>query len=359
MHKMTLTEISDNRLINQRVYTPDIHSVKDLVTWMGAIQAQDFTMAKWAVGIRMKDSTNETIEAAFNKGEIIRTHLLRPTWHLVSSDDIYWMLELTAPKIKSSLSLRRQRLGLSSEVLSKTNAIIEKALSGGFVLTREELAEKFHDANIKTDENRLSHIMFSAELDGLVCSGPLKGDKLTYALLNERVLLKKNLLRDEALAELAIRYFNSHGPATLKDFTWWSGLSVTESRKALDFVKTEFISESLNSETYWFPNSFSESIDGKSSVYLLPAYDEFLISYANRIASISQVDNPKAISNNGIFRPVIVANGQVVGLWKRSIKKEKVIIGTEFFNPPSDEIKRQIAKAAEKYGLFLGKKSQL
>ena len=322
---------------------------------MGAMQAQDFAMSKWAVGIRLQNATITDFEDAFNRGEIIRTHLMRPTWHLVSADDIHWLLELTAPKIKSGMKSRHKELELSEDVIAKTSRIIEKTLSAKTQITREELATEFQKEGIKTDENRLSHILFSAELDGLICSGPAIGNKQTYALLSERVLNKKTLTKDEALAKLANRYFTSHGPATVKDFAWWSGLSGTEVKKALDFVKTAFIAETVNSETYWFSGAFSESHKNKPSVHLLPAYDEFLISYTDRSASISKVDNPKAISNNGIFRPVIIESGQVIGIWKRTIKKETVSIETEFFIPYGPSMKLHFEDAAKQYVKFLRK----
>ncbi len=356
---MKLSEISNIRLASQRIEPSAFENVKKLVSWMGAMQSQDFAMAKWAIGARINGATNETVEAAFNKGEIIRTHLMRPTWHIISSDDIHWMLELTAPRIKSLMKSRNYELGLSDEVILKTNGIIEKALSEKEYLTREELTVKFNTANIKTDENRLSHILVSAELDGVVCSGPANGNKQTYALLSKRAPNRKVLNKDEALAELAKRYFTSHGPATLKDFTWWSGLSVTEARKALDFVKSDFISETVNSEDYWFSGSLSEFRKNKSSVYFLPAYDEFLISYTNRSASISQVENPKAISNNGIFRPVIIENGQVIAIWKRTIKKDNVIIEIDFFTPPDEKMKLRTEEAAIQFGIFLNKKTDV
>lgn len=354
---MELSEISNMRLASQGIEPAAHKKVKDIVSWMGAIQAQDFAMAKWAIGTRLKGSTNDEIEAAFNNGEIVRTHLMRPTWHIVSSDDIHWLLELTATRIRSSLQTRHRELGLSKDLLSKSNDIIENVISEKGHSTREELSRKFNEANISTDENRLSHILFNAELDRVVCSGPLKGNKQTYALLCERVPKTKMLSRDEALAELAKRYFNSHGPATLKDFVWWSGLSVTEARKALDFVKTEFVSEIVNSEILWFANSPTKSRRNKSSVHLLPAYDEFLISYTDRSASISKVVNPKAISNNGVFHPVIVENGQVIGIWKRSIKKDTVLIEAEIFNSLNQGEMQEIEDAAIKFEHFLNKKA--
>ncbi len=194
---------------------------------MGAMQAQDYAMAKWAIGARLAGTTDRKVESSINNGEILRIHVLRPTWHFVAADDIHWMLQLSAPKIKSSLATRHKQLELSESVITKTNSIIEKTLSKEIYLTRDELADEFHKAGIRTDDNRLSHILFRSEMDGIVCSGPIKENKLTYALLHERVPHKKEFSRDESLAELAKRYFNSRCPATLEDFIWWSNLTVT------------------------------------------------------------------------------------------------------------------------------------
>jgi len=357
---MTLQEISNIRIINQNIAKPSVKTVKDLVGWMGAMQAQDFAMTKWAIGLRLQGATEKTFEAAYNSGEIIRTHLMRPTWHLVSADDIYWMLQLTARKIKSSLRSRHKQLELTNVVIARSNLILEKALADGTALTRDAIAELYNNANISTDNNRLSHLLFRAELDEIICSGPLKNGKLTYTLLPERIPDKKILTRDESLAELAKRYFTSHGPATLADFSWWSGLSVTEARHALEQVKAGFISETLGTEIYWFtPSSLNGNWPG-SQAYLLPAFDEFLISYTDRSASLKFADNKKAVSNNGIFHPVVVVNGQVTGLWKRTVKKEVVLVEIELFRPDADEeTMKLIAKAAGSFVDFLGKKAEI
>ena len=356
---MQHSEISNTRLANQGVEPVVFRTAKEVVSWMGAVQAQDFAMAKWAVGIRTRNTTVTGFDDAFNRGDIIRTHLMRPTWHLVSADDIYWLLELTAPKIKSGLKSRHRELELSGEIIAKTNRMIEQLLSGKRYAGREEIAEKLQQAGVRTDENRLSHILFCAELDGLVCSGPARGKKQTYSLLSERVPNKRTLTKDESLAELAKRYFTSHGPATLKDFAWWSGLSLTEVKRAVDFVKTEFISEIIGSETYWFSSSFPRLKQKATGCHLLPAYDEFLISYTDRSASVPKDFNSKAIYNNGVFRPVIIANGQVIGIWKRTIKKQTVIVEPEFFTLPDASTKHQLVEAVRRYARFLEKEDIL
>ncbi len=356
---MTLTNISNIRLISQQIATTKFTTVKDIVGWMGAMQAQDYAMVKWAIGTRLPNSTIETIEKAIDQGEILRTHLLRPTWHFVSADDIYWMLELTAPKIKASLRLRHQGLELTESLIAKTNELIQEALLGGNHLTREELVAIFQKEKIATNENRTSHILMRAELDGIVCSGVVKDKKQTYALLSERVPKSENLTREESLKRIANRYFASRCPATLQDFVWWSGLSVGDARNALEMVKSSFISEKIGLETYWPTNSFSIPKDDNNSIYLLPAFDEFIISYKDRSASLPLGNFKKAVSDNGVFRPIIVLNGQVIGLWKRTIKNDKVIVETYLFQPQNKSIKNLIEKTAIVYGNFLGKKADL
>lgn len=356
---MTLTDISDIRLINQQIAASKFEMVKDLVGWMGAMQAQDYAMAKWAIGVRLPNSTDRMVETAIDRGEIIRTHLLRPTWHLVSAEDIYWLLELTAPSIKASLRLRHKELELSESLIVKSNALIGEALSGGNHLTRDEIVTRLEKAGIATDKNRAYHVILRAELDGIICSGAISDKKQTYALLNERVSKTASLTKTEALQKLARRYFSSHGPATLKDFVWWSGLSVSDARNALEMVKLDFISEKVGLETYWFPSTFSIPKNDSPYVHLLPAFDEFIISYTDRTASLPFENHKKAVSDNGVFRPVILINGQVIGIWKRTIGKEKVIVETSLFQPYSKSIESLIEKKAETFGNFIGKKAKI
>jgi hypothetical protein len=357
--KTDVIDIPYNRLVNQQIAGTPFTRVQEIVGWMGAMQAQDYGMAKWAVGVRLPGSSESLVESAISRGEIIRTHVLRPTWHFVSADDIYWMLTLTAPQIKASLKSRHQQLGLSEDVLAKSNRIIEKALGAGLHLTRDVLLAEFAKENIASDDNRPSHILMLAELDGIVCSGAILSGKHTYALLAERVPNPKHLTREEALASLAKRYFTSHGPATLQDFTWWSGLPAGEARRALEMVRPEFATETVGAHTYWFDGSTPASGKGANLVHLLPAYDEYIISYKDRRDALPAHALARVISSNGIFWPVIVVNGQVVGLWKRTIKRDKVSVMLDMFNPSSIASMDNIEKAALQYGHFLGKEAEI
>jgi len=354
---MNLKDIAAIRLISQQIEGTAFKTAKDIVHWMGAMQAQDYNMAKWAIGLRLPGLTDKLLEGAIDKGEIIRTHLLRPTWHFVSAEAIYWMLELTAPQIKTAQKTRLKQLEITDEIINKSHGLLEKALEGGQHLTREELRTKFEKAKIATGENRLSHLLLRAELDGIVCSGAIKDKKQTYALLAERVPKAKALHKEEALAKLAQGYFLSHCPATLQDFIWWSGLSSTSARHALEMVKPNFNAATIGTQTYWLSPSFSEVNINSKSLYLLPAFDEFIISYRDRSASLPFENHKKTISNNGIFRPAIVLNGQVVGIWKRTTQKENVVLELQFFLQLSTETKDLIEKAVQAFGHFLDTKA--
>jgi hypothetical protein len=355
---MTLQEIANTRLQSQQLAKTALKKLQDIVAYMGAIQAQDYPMAKWAIGARLPNSTDKQIEEAVNRGQIIRTHIMRPTWHLVSADDIWWMLELVSPHMLSSLKSRQKELELDEKVFSKTHTIIGKVLNGHKHLTRDEIMAELKKAKIALDPSRAIHIMYKAEADGIVCNGIMKGKNHTYALLEERVKKPKGLTREEALAKLALRYFTSHGPATVQDFIWWSGLPAKDGRNALDMIKSKLVSESNGTETYWLSNSIKIQ-KNNSSVHLLPAFDEFIISYKNREASIKLLHQKKAFTSNGIFKPIIVVNGQVTGIWKRSIKKDKVIIEPAFFDAKNKIPKSVIEKEASKFGKFLDKKVEI
>ena len=352
---MNKNNIAQARLATQQISDSKLTTAQELVYWMGAVQAQDFPASKWALGLRLQGSTVKSVEAAIDSGEIIRTHVLRPTWHLVSAEDVYWMLDLSAPQIKTAARSRDRELGLTDNTISHCNNLFEKWLRDGNFLPREELAKRLADAGFSNDNNRVSHILMRAEIDEIIGSGPTQAGKQTYALLSERVPVKKQLKHEEASAELACRYFTSHGPAALSDFVWWSGLPVKTCRQAIEAIKQDFIGEVVDGETYWFHPEFSVPNTENKAIYLLPAYDEFIISYKNRAATLTFENHLKTVSNNGFFRPAIVHNGQVIGVWKRTIKKDKAILETGYFDNPGKAIQKQVEKEFEKYVQFLGK----
>lgn len=325
---------------------------------MGAIQAQDFSMSKWAIGIRIPKTTENQIAAAINNGDILRTHVLRPTWHLVTSTDIRWMVELTAPRILSSMRSRHHQLGLTTTMINKSNKIIEKALSNGYHATREELVKLLEKANIKNEDNRAAHLLAHAELECLICSGASKGTKQTYALFSERASNAISLSKEDALATLAKRYFQSHNPANLSDFEWWSGLSITDARHAVEAISSELHSDVIEGKQYFFMGN-QKTDSKKASLLLLPAYDEFLISYKDRSPSLSLAKQGVTISSNGIFYPLIVLDGQVIGTWKRAKKSNKILVETKLFSNMKNQVKSMLVEEVKRYEVFLGQQVTL
>lgn len=350
---MNLADVAGLRLVNQQLAGTQFNTPRQIVAWLGAVQAQDYPMAKWALGIRLPRSTEAMIEAALDRGEILRTHVLRRTWHFVSADDIYWMLDLTAPRIKASMKSRHKAMGITDAMLAKSNRVVSKALGLRGHLSREKLIEELKGAGIPTDENKASHYFVQAELDEIICSGPRNGNTLTYALLEERVPKRRSLTREESLAKLARTYFSSRGPATVHDFSWWSGLSMADARNALEMVSSEFDSTTKNAVTYWYPKSITRRKERQRRPYLLPAYDEFIISYRDRGASIDLKHQSKTVSDNGIFRPATVIGGRVSALWKRSTVSEKVVIDVRLLRSHSKDERRLIQKAGERFGEFI------
>jgi hypothetical protein len=353
MMDLTPADIPTQRLLGQHLSAFRYTKPKELVTWMGAMQAQDYGMAKWALGVRLPEATQPVIQNAIDKGEIIRTHVLRPTWHFVSSEDAGWMLALTAPHIKASLTSRRQQLELTPAVMTRSFKVMEKALRTGDHLTREELVSELGKAKINTSDQRAAHLLFYAELDCVICSGAMRGKKNTYALFGLRVKDHKNITREEALSRLFTRYFQSHGPATLQDFIWWSGLPVRDAKKAMEIAGKQFHTETIGKQTFWFHEHTPFKQKG-ISVHLLPAFDEYIISYKDRSACLPVKNHTDAILKNGIFKPAIVANGMVIGVWRKSTVKSKVVIETGFFKKSkgSQELKTALEETSAKVKAF-------
>jgi len=349
---MTL-DILQQRLQNQLLSQTKFTQPSQVVAWLGAVQSQDYAGAKWAVAQRTKGLTDAAVEQAFANGEILRTHVMRPTWHFVTPEDIRWMLALTAPRVRAAMAYMNRQIGLDPDTFKKSNTVLTKALQGKKQLTRSELGQILQKAGIPVDGLRLGHLVSRAELDGIICSGARRGKQHTYALLDERAPEAKTLERDEALAELTRRYFRSHGPATLQDFVWWSGLTMNDVRKGIDFLKSQLMCETIDQQTYWFVPSAPKK---KSSpiAHLLQNYDEYTVAYTDR-TSIFDVTHADKLDSRGniIFQYAIVMDGLVVGTWKRTIKKNEVLIELVPFATMTEDQHQAVITAAQQYGKFL------
>jgi hypothetical protein len=345
------------RLHNQKISHSDFTSPQSLVEHMGAVQAQDFPMSKWAIGLRLPKATETAIEAALDAGELVRTHVLRPTWHIVSGRDVRWMLALTGKQIKASAASRDRALGIDAALYTRVNDLIVKALEGKKHLTRSEIMQFLEVQGVKTDPSRAVHFMMHAETDALVCNGEMRGKEQTYALLDEKVPPAPILGREEALSELARRYFESHAPATLPDFHWWSGLSMPDARLGLERIKSGLDFFELDGKTYFFKkNADSEPWRAtEKSVFFLPAFDEYCVSYKDRAAVFAAKFHGQAITSNGIFKPIMVVNGQVVGIWKRTVQKNNLLVEPIFFDENDRLNTHEMANAVQGLSYFAGK----
>ena len=353
---MTATDIRELRLLNQHLASPLLTQPADIVYYMGAIQSQDYAGAKWAIGQRLKGATDKTIEDAFTNGDIIRTHVMRPTWHFVHPKDVRWMIQLTAPRVMKLAGTHHRQHNLDQIIFSKSEKAILQAMEGGKQLTRDKIARELEQAGVATNEQRFIHIMMQMELIGLVCSGGRQGKQFTYALLDERVPASKPFYKQESLTTLAERYFTSHGPAILQDYIWWSGLTVADAKAGLEAVKHKLTSIISNGHTYWFAEQVILSKSKSPGAFLLPNYDEYIISYKDRSAAIAASNINKADARGTIFNHTIVSNGKVIGIWKRTIGKSRVDIELIPFAPLSMANRTAITTAAKRYIKFLGLK---
>lgn len=319
--------VKNIRIQSQQLAEPLFDNPKDLVSWMGAVQGQDLVMSKWAIGMRLKSASLSKVDEALRNGEILRTHILRPTWHLVVPEDIRWMIALSTKRLKSSCKGADKHFEIDDKLCVKVNKLLEKSLAGNNHLTKEEISNEIERAGIKTDLLRTNHFIMRAEVDGFLCSGAEKEGKHAYALLDERVPAVKELQKDEALAMLALKYFRSHSPAGLQDFVWWSGLTISEARHAIGLISSQLITDRFADHPDLFIHeSFNQHKDSGVLFHLLPPYDEYLISYKDsRTQVLAQEHYPKAFTNYGIFYPVVMYNGSVVGNWTRITKSRKEI----------------------------------
>ena len=347
--------IANTRVLSQQLSKQSFDKPKDLVSWMGAIQAQSYEMSKWAVGIRTKSARISDVEEALQKGEILRTHILRPTWHLVAAEDIRWMLALSSKRIKAAIESYGKYLDIPNNLYSKSFHLIEKILEGNKSMTKQEIGEEITRSGITIDTIKMNHLIMQAEAEGIICSGIYQGSKNTYALLEERVAPAKKLEKEEALARLATKYFQSHSPASLQDFTWWSGLSITEARQAIKLIEPNLIADRFASENVYIHESYDKNIKTDNGLYLLPSYDEYLISYKDRTTVLDLQHHSKAFSNNGIFQPVILHQGIIIGNWKKSIKKGGINIEASFFEQDTRIDNDLINKASERYKNFVSR----
>ncbi|HEX9565939.1 MAG TPA: winged helix DNA-binding domain-containing protein [Gemmatimonadaceae bacterium] len=347
-------DIVRQRLARQYLTKTAFASGSEVVRALGAVQSQDYAGAKWGLSQRTTDATDADIEREFTDGAILRTHVLRPTWHFVDPIDIRWMLALTAPRVKAAMASYNRKLELDASVFRRSHAALAKALAGGQHRTRTELRGVLERARIGTvNGQRLGHLMMEAELDAVVCSGPRRGKQFTYALFDERVAPGAALARDEALLALTRRYFETRGPATVHDFAWWSGLAMSDARRGIEIAGRDLQRVTLADRPHWLAGDTSDR--RAASAHLLPNYDEYFIGYKDRGAIGRRLRSVKAVTGgNALIAHVVVVDGQLAGGWRRTVGRGAARVSLELLTALTAAERNRIATQVRRLGSFLG-----
>lgn len=345
--------IAWQRLYNQQIIDSRCRSVVEVVSWLGAMQAQDYPGALWSIGLRLPSSTLSDIEKAIARREIIRTWPMRGTLHFVAATDIKWMLELLNYRIVGKINARDQALELTEKVYQRSRDIFTTTLQGDKQLRRDEMLQLLEKNGIKTNGQRGYHILCRLAQEGLICFGSHDGKQPTFALLSEWAPTAKSLGREESLATIAQKFFQSHGPATVADFARWTGLNLTDARLGLEAIKGSLVSEKIDGVEYFSPEI--TEVDNRDVAHLLPGFDEYMLGYKDRSAALVELHAHKIVpGNNGMFLPTIVINGQIVGLWKKTLNAKTIKIKLIPFEKLSSADHKLIQVAAEQYTNFIG-----
>ena len=353
-------DIARQRLVRSFLNGSPFTAGREVVRTLGAVQAQDYDGAKWALAQRTRAGmTDQALEQEFAAGHIVRTHVLRPTWHFVDPLDIRWMLALTGPRIMASMAPYNRHLELDAATFRRTNAAIAKALRDGKSLTRAELKAVLGETKPGTlGVQRVAHIMMQAELEALICSGPRRGRESTYALLDERVPAAPPLERDEALLKLTRCYFRTRAPATAQDFSWWSGLKMADVRRGIDLARSELESATIDGVEYW--SNGDPPARPKPLAHMLPNYDELFIGYRDRSAMGQRLKSVKAVTGgSALIANVIFMDAQLVGGWRRSPGKDAIRLKVEILAPLNGAEEKRLMAEVRRYESFLGKPVEL
>ncbi|MGH7576928.1 MAG: winged helix DNA-binding domain-containing protein [Longimicrobiales bacterium] len=345
-------EIARLRLQVQGISQPRFETPESVVHWLGAVQSQEYGPAKWSVGQRMHAATDARLERAVAEGTILRTHVPRPTWHFILPADIRWMLELTAPRVRTMLASYDRKLELDDAVYARSNAVIAQAVEGGNHLTRTEIAAVLESAGLTARGQRLGHLVARAELDRVICSGAPRGKQQTYASFDERAPGAPSLDRDEALAELTRRYFTSHGPATVKDFRWWSSLKSADAKRGLDIVGSELERASIDGRDYWFAEPQPATRRVRPRAHLLQGYDEYIVAYTES-RHVLNVDGLLGPAPKGAvsYLHACILDGQVIGHWRH--RAGTTAVEVRLLKPLDRTARKTLEDATAAYGRFL------
>jgi len=342
------------RLAAQQIASPSFTTPSAVVAHLTAMQAQDYRGALWSIGLRLPNATSRQVERAIADRQIVRTWPMRGTLHFVAAADVRWMLRLLTPRIIKGGAGRRRQIGLDDAAFARSRKLFAKALRDRNSLTRDEMHDVLERAKITTAGQRGYHILARLSMEGLLCFAEPRGKQHTFALLDEWIPTSRILDRDEALAALAARYFRGHGPATSRDFAWWSGLTLRDARAGIAMAASSLAEETINGAAYIVSRESAAASDAARGVFLLPGFDELILGYTDRSATLDPAHAMRVVpGSNGVFMPTIVSNGRVVGTWKAASAKGKVIVTPLPFTALSTEETRVLRSAAARYERFI------
>jgi hypothetical protein len=356
-----MPSITGARLRAQRLAGKPFDDPIEVVRRMGAVQSQDYPAAKWALAQRLDGVTDAALDRLYDQGAILRTHVMRPTWHFVLPEDIRWLLELTGRRVLSGVAGRWRRLEIDREVIAGARAAWHAALAGGRSMTRPELGGALSAAGISPEGQRLPHLAMALELEGFLASGPRRGKQLTWALLEERAPASRSRQPESAVRELARRYFRSHGPAQIQDFAWWSGLTLAEARKGIMLAGAGLASRSISGQDYWYDPELEWRSVGKSAVHLLPNFDEYTVGYRDRSAMLhaDYPFRPELFAFSSILSNVVIAGGELRGAWRKIATAKGVRVEISSLAPLSPSVRSSVEEAGRRFGRFLGRPVEL
>ncbi|MGH7435625.1 MAG: winged helix DNA-binding domain-containing protein [Polyangiaceae bacterium] len=350
------SEVFQRRLATQWVTGGEARDPAAVVSWLGALQSQDYLAGLWAIGLRAKAVREEDVEASIRDRKIVRTWPMRGTLHFVAADDARWMTELLAPRRVTSAKGRLHGLGIDRAVLARARRTFVRHLEGGRVLTRPAAFQALERGGVSTSGQRGIHILWCLAQECFLCFGPREGKQHTVVLFQEWLPRAPRLPRDEALGEIAFRYFRGHGPATVRDLARWAGLSLTDARHAVTLAGRRIASEDLAGETHWFTGAGAGAGVGVGAVaHALPAFDELLVGYADRSAALS-LEAEKKVVTGGLFRPFVLQGGRVVATWSRRFERDEVVCTMEALEPLPRTARIAAQRGFERYAAFVGKR---
>ncbi|MFD4180244.1 winged helix DNA-binding domain-containing protein [Rhodococcus sp. NPDC058514] len=347
---MDRAQVLPRRMRNQHLWGAPLRTAPEVLGALVAVQAQEFAYAKWALAQRTRTVVEADIAAAYAQGSILRTHLLRPTWHFVTPEDASWLLDLTAPRVHAVNGYYLRKLELDDATLAKTGELIAAAVDGGNHLTRRQIGAMLHAAGVEADGLRLGYILMCAELDRVVISGVPKGRQHTYAAFGERVQASDPLGRDAALAQLARRYLASRGPATVRDLARWSGLTVADCRSGIDAVADEFRVDEVEGLALWYPPR-KDTPPRPPVVDLVQGYDECIMSYTETKGYLVEPD--LAERGEPRYMHAVLVDGRVVGRWKHTLSARSATIDMELGRALTARETAALDAELRRYGEFL------